>query len=443
MKRSILFKIILMMFVALVVGFSVANFVSCKVLEAQVAEAKGITTDEVREALGGTILTMTGISIGIGIVLLVILGILLNIMIIQPLMVGANAIGRVAAFDLTENSNSEKIRKYSYRTDEVGVIARSISTMQENLTAVVTELASVAAQLTDNSNSLGIETEQVQAVSNEISNTMNNVSDSAASQASDTAQGAEEVGELNNHLVNSINDTNHLKECAERMDVMKDEGLAALEELIEKTKESNECLQQVKTALQENIEQTSQIQLASQKIIEIASQTNLLSLNAAIEAARAGEAGRGFAVVADEIGGLAVETNKLTQEIEATIQALVKKTNETSANMEAMEMSFAHQERSVEITGEKFKAIEVGLDEIKDSVDVICASGERMQQSRETIVAMIQNLSASAEENAASSEEVLASVDAQTESVGKLTEMSQVLINLAEELNEQAEYFKI
>ena len=386
------------------------------------------------------VITLTFVSLTVGLLTLVILAAALAVMLVIPLKTVVAEIHRVARYDLTEG-NMAAVRAKTTRTDEVGSICRNIVLMQDNLKNIVEQIDQSASTVSESAEILTDRTMQVKHSSDEITNTMNELSRGSMSQAEETSVGAGEVAKLDELIVRNIDDTKNLRENAEEMDKVKNDGLTAIRDLIEKTAKSRESISIVREAMAQNNEQAQKIEMTSQKINSIADQTNLLSLNAAIEAARAGDAGKGFAVVAEEIRSLAEETNTLTNEIGGIIQELLIKTSDATKNMEDMEKIFEQQEQSVGDTREKFIQIEQRLDNVKASVDTLYAASNDMMSSKKTIVGMIEGLSSVSEENAAGSQEVMAAVETQGSVISDIAGMSQNLSAVAELLKQQAQRF--
>lgn len=441
-KVSVIVTITVFMFIILIFAFSINNVIACKMMEKEVVRVAGITMAEARSEITGTITMTTIVSLTVGIIALVFLALLMEFLVVMPLKRAVAEIHRIARYDLTEGDMAN-VRAMRTRKDEIGSISRNIILMYDNLRGIVMQIEQSSTTVSNNAGTLADQTMQLKRSSDEISTTMNDLSNAAMSQAGDTTTSANEVAKLDGLIVRNLSDTENLRNNAEEMDRVKNNGLAAIKDLIEKTEKSRESIAIVREAMQQNNEQAQKIEATSQKINDIADQTNLLSLNAAIEAARAGDAGRGFAVVAEEIRGLAEETNSLTNEIGAIIQELLEKTADATQNMVSMEKIFEEQERSVGDTKENFIQIEQCLTSVQESVNMLYESGNNMTGSKEVIVEMIEGISATSQENAAGSEEVLAAVETQDSVITDITGMTQNLSAVAEELMEQAHKFSL
>ena len=439
-KVSIIVTISIMMFLVLTTAFTINNVITCKVVEGEIVRIAGITVSEAKTEIVELIKMITAVSMTLGIVTLIILGVAMEFLVVRPLKRSATEIDRIAQYDLTEGDMAD-IRAMTARKDEIGSISRNLVLLYENLHNIVEQIAQSAGTLSNNSGTLSEQIMQIKHSADEISTTMNDLSNAAMSQAGEATTSANEAAKLDKLIIRNIDDTENLRANANEMDRVKNNGLMAIKDLIDKTMKSRDSILAAKEAMQQNNEQAQKIELTSQKINDIADQTNLLSLNAAIEAARAGEAGKGFAVVAEEIRSLAEETNSLTGEIGIIIQELLEKTSDATQNMESMEKIFEQQEHSVGETRENFIQIEQCLESVQTSIHKLYESSNEMADSKKVIVDMIEGISAVSQQNAAGSQEVLASMETQDSVIADIAGMAQNLAALAEELSQQANQF--
>lgn len=178
-------------------------------------------------------------------------------------------------------------------------------------------------------------------------------------------------------------------------------------------------------------------------IQSIASQTNLLALNAAIEAARAGEAGKGFAVVADEIRKLAEESSLFTKEIKNIMSELKNKSQNAVNTMIKVKEIVGAQGESVKQTEKKFDLIAKAVEKTNGIISDLTNSSNLLNENKDKILGLMENLSAVTEENAAGTQEVSASIEVQAASAEEIAISSEKLSQIGFELSVLVNKFKL
>ena len=381
----------------------------------------------------------------IGTFICLILGILfaylLGKSIAKPIKGLSEDILKISNYDLSIDQNSN-INKYTKNTDEVGIIATSLLTMQNNLIKLIQGINDNAQSVASSSEELTATSQQSSTAAEEVARTIEEIANGASDQAGETEKGAYSIDELGNLITNDLVLIQDLNQSANTVEELKNQGFEVLKDLTDKTNIVSTSAKEIQDIIITTNANAQSISKASEMIQNIADQTNLLALNAAIEAARAGEAGRGFAVVADEIRKLAEQSTNFTSEISNIIDSLTNQTNFAVTKINSVGEIVSLQNESLHQTNAKFNGIAEAIDNVKTIVEHLDSSSRNMNLKKTEIIAIIENLSAISEENAASTEEASASVEEQTAGMAQIADASDSLAQLAQQMQESISIFK-
>jgi len=286
-----------------------------------------ISADEDEVLAGVNRVRNVGIAIAVVmIVLSLAAAYVISRLIANPIHQVAEIIDETAAFNFRHNPNSEKLVK---RTDENGVMARSVANMRKSLRTMINNIDAASQKINGN-------VEQLQDVTNVVNSMCTDNSattEELAAGMQETAATTESIYANIGYMQTGAKDIAQLSQNGDEIsDEVMERAIALKSKTLEASNRTQSIYESVKVRSDAAIEESKavhKINELTEAIMAISSQTSLLALNASIEAARAGEAGRGFAVVATEIGNLATQTSQAVGDI----NTIVSEVNKAVANM--------------------------------------------------------------------------------------------------------------
>ena len=398
----------------------------------------GVPSEDIDSFIAKEVTKIVIIAVIIAVVC-AILGVFVASLIVKAISKTKEAIDELSQGNLTYQID-EGILK---RNDELGQMGRAVDHLNSELQSIIGGIQASAKSVLTSGDDLEGLASQTSTTADEISMAVEGISKGAVSQAEDIETATGNVADMGSMIEEIVANIGRLNDTSISMQQAGSDSSKIMEELNESNNLTVEAIQKVAANVESTDESVVRIGAAVDLISNIASQTNLLSLNASIEAARAGEAGRGFAVVASEMQKLADESNASALQISEIIQVLSNDSKNSLKLMDEVKVRLAEQQEKLSESLNKFGNVSDGIVESRKGTDVIHDQAAQCDDARNSVVDIIQNLSAISEENAASTEQTTASMQELNATINLLAQSAKNLKDLAEALQKDTEFFQL
>lgn len=399
-----------------------------------------------------------------GVVIMALLFIIMKKTIAEPVRKIASTAARVAQGDLSERLLYDK-------PDELGEIVEHFNTLVDSVKDTVREIVDLTMKLNQ--------------VALDISNTSTGIAKSAENQNAILKEASQTIGKMSVSL-------NAVTEDVQGLTINVRETRTAIEDLISTVQEAarsiqdaNQVFSQVINEVQggrfgiEQISQSilgiserlegliNQIQILDRNTREVtgttdiaartAKQTNLLAVNASIESAIAGEAGKGFRVVASEIRNLAEQSSASAQQIQSMILEIrqnvmrivdtIVETNQAALDSMA---TVKDAEKTLDKITQYYSRSSSIMSRLSGLIDAQMRSGQQVTMKTTDMTIRTSQVIEQNELQRAMGQKMLKAIETLSETALKnktaseeITQLSQDLINQAEQLQNAIRQFKM
>nr|WP_026842811.1 MCP four helix bundle domain-containing protein [Citrifermentans bremense] len=307
--------------------------------------------------------------------------------IVNPLMVTADHVDRIAKGDMPPTITAESKGQYNLIKNNLNVLIEAINKITDaakevsngNLMVTLKErsgndeliqaLSAMVGKITEVVTEVKQAADNVASGSVQLSANAQSMSEGASQQAAAAEEASSSMEEMSANIRQNADNAQQTEKIAVKSSEDAKEGGKAVAETVQAMKDI-----------------AGKISI----IEEIARQTNMLALNAAIEAARAGEHGKGFAVVASEVRKLAERSQVAAGEI-------------SELSVSSVEVA--------EKAGEMLSGILPDIQKTAELVQEINASSKEQDTGAQQINKAIQQLDQVIQQNASASEEMASTAE--------------------------------
>ncbi|WP_238915908.1 methyl-accepting chemotaxis protein [Clostridium sp. YIM B02555] len=373
----------------------------------------------------------------IGLALSIIIGTSISVIISKQLKQVLNFAEAIGEGDLTNKIAIDS-------SDEIGRLSKALNKAGEHIKELITKIVISAEKINSSSGDLSATTEEISS----MMNTSGEATESIAKGAQDLSATTEEVHASMDEIAR---DTHDLADKSEESKTSGDEinkrAIEIKQKAAENIKQGNIIYEEKKLNIIKAIEEgkvVEEVKIMADSIGSISEQTNLLALNAAIEAARAGEQGKGFAVVADEVRQLAEQSSEAVIQIQNMVTQVRNAFDAiSSSGQDILDYIANNVQPSYNLLLDTGVQYEKDAEFVSHMAIGIFNATKHMNDTVTQVNKAFESVSLTAEKSAASSEEVLASISEITKVVAQVADSAQSQAELALELHELVQKFKI
>ncbi len=329
------------------------------------------------------------------------------------------------------------------RKDEIGALSKVTITLRDAMKTVIKDISTNANALLNAGTELKSVADTTNGTMEQVRSAVNMIVDNSSEQAKNSQNTSENMKVMGMNITETSGEVELLDTNAASMQKSSEKASETLEKLRAINSDVERIIEDVKKQTIRTNNSVQKIQEATSIISSIAEETNLLSLNASIEAARAGESGRGFAVVAGQIKKLAEQSNTSSQDIDDTARVLMEDSTKAVELMKQMQDIIMSQSESMTETQEVVENVLSEIESSMKSIELIKASTQKLENSRNQVVSAVDELSEIAQNNVEGTRKTYQETEEVADSFRHVSESAEQLREIAGLLADSIDYFKM